>query len=63
MLTCSICESSIHKTHYASELIGKTTNQNHLITNVDDWKCQRCRYLLEKRFSQDVIFVMTVGKV
>jgi hypothetical protein len=55
MLICAICESSIHKTHYASELIGKTTNQNHLTPNIDDWKCQRCRYLIEKKFQVEVI--------
>jgi hypothetical protein len=54
MLTCGICESSIHKTHYASELIGKNTNQNHLTPNAEDWRCQRCRYLLERKFTPEV---------
>lgn len=38
LITCEICRSCIHQTHYGSELISQT---------FETWQCERCRYFLE----------------
>jgi hypothetical protein len=42
MITCTLCQSSIHMKHY-----GREIDETNSSVSYDKWKCERCRLLLE----------------